>query len=781
MNKYYFFTVAVLLGLSLQGQSLVGLDLDNLSDAQILSIYEKGKAQGFTIENGEELAIRNGFSTDEALKFKIRLESLLNPEIIELEDETNQFNENVILTKSQDKNEIQEMDSSHIFGHDYFNIDLESFDKFSGAKAPGNYVLGPEDEITISIFGNSYFQNTFQVNEYGILNLGPQFGHVKIKGMRFKNVEKLLRARFARGFDLSKNTLDLNLSYGRKISVNIVGEVNNPGTYELSALNSAFHALVAAGGPTERGSLRNVSVYRAGDVIETIDFYQFFTKPEGFKNIYLQDGDFVMVSGVRNLVSISGAFKKAMSYETLQNESIQDLIDLSGGFSADAYDKKIQIFRNEDQKKIIIDVELKDFSITNLKDGDIVHANSKDGDLEEYVTVKGAFAQPGNYGYTIGMSLGDLISLAGGVKGRFPDKELVLSRLQKNGSYKLFRIPLDDKVSSFELQNSDYISLASREQDLDLQKVKIVGSVNNPGNYKYSKGMTLDDALKVSGGVLEKSDLSRIEITRRKIETNSLGVYEVAYESIIVSVDSSMFGSWDQDYNKSDLILNPYDIINVRTIKNYNIENPVHVSGQVEFPGYYPILRSDERITDVIKRAGGISEIGDAFNSQLFRQNENDSNFLFRLDMALSKNQYNYIIQPNDSIFIPKKFDIAYIKGDGQQRYENMGQIYLTVPLIPGQSAKKIINKYALGFSKKADKRNLSVSYPNGKYDRTKHILFFNIYPRVKHGGCINISKKEDKVKEKIDRKPLDWNQFVATVTSAAMGFGTIYALINRP
>jgi protein involved in polysaccharide export with SLBB domain len=480
-----------------------------------------------------------------------------------------------------------------------------------------------------------------------------------------------------------------------------------------------------------------------------------------------------------SLVSTSGSFKREMNFEILPNETLQNLIDLGAGFSTNSYDKKIKIFRKQDQEKTIIDIESKDFSRIDLNDGDSVYADFKDGELNKYLNISGAFAQPGNYGYVDGMTLGDLISLAGGVVGRFPDKEVLLSRLQEDGNYKIFRIPLNDNISTFKLQNSDYISLSSRQQDLELRNIKIIGAVSNPGSYKYSVGMTLDDALKIAGGILEKGDNERIEITRRKVEFSNNGNLELRFNSLYVSIDSSMNGSWNQGYNKSSTFLRPYDIINIRTVKNYGLQNSVYISGEVDFPGYYPILRTNEKISEIISRAGGISILGDAFNAKLFRQNE--SNLLFRLDLALSKNQYDYIVRANDSIYVPKKSDIVFIKGNGQKRYDFMGENKLSVPFNKNYNTRKIINTYALGFSTNADKRNLSVSYPNGKYDRTKRILFFNIYPRVSPGGVINIFKKEVKEKVKKERKPLDWNQLVATVTSAAMGFGTVYAIINRP
>ena len=382
MNKYFSLIFTLLFGIGLQAQSLVGINVDDLSDAQVLSIFERGKAQGLTIENGQEMAINNGLSASEALKFKSRLEGLINSDIIELQNQIIEPSNDRMEVELPEMNNFQKIDSSNIFGHNYFNVDLGSFDKTNSAKAPNNYVLGADDELTISIFGSSYFQETFKVSESGTLNLGPKFGYLKIRGMAFKSVKKLLRARFARGFDLSKNTFDLSLSYGRNISINIVGEVNNPGTYSMSALNNAFHALAAAGGPTKIGSLRNVKVYRSGNVVETIDFYKFFINPEGFKIAFLQDGDFLIVPAIMNLVSTSGSFKRDMNFEILPNETLQNLVDLSGGFSSNSYDKKIKIFRNQDKEKIIVDVESKDFSATNLMDGFNIEMTMNEVDVQ---------------------------------------------------------------------------------------------------------------------------------------------------------------------------------------------------------------------------------------------------------------------------------------------------------------------------------------------------------------------------------------------------------------
>ena len=244
-----------------------------------------------------------------------------------------------------------------------------------------------------------------------------------------------------------------------------------------------------------------------------------------------------------------------------------------------------------------LEIISKDFSVINLINGDSIHADFKNGELDKYVNISGAFAQPGNYGYTDDMSLGELINLAGGVIGRFPDNELILSRLQEDGKYKTFRIPLDDNISSFKLQISDYVRLSAREQDLEENTFSIIGAINNPGSYKYSTGMTIDDALKISGGILKEADFKRIEITRRKVKVSKSGFLELAYNTIYVSIDSSIFGSWDQEYDKSNFSHNRKNFQTMRNSstlfaldrsnsKEQNVRRPSSLFPIVEKPPY---------------------------------------------------------------------------------------------------------------------------------------------------------------------------------------------------
>jgi protein involved in polysaccharide export with SLBB domain len=783
MNKYYFLAFMLFLGVSLQGQSLTGVNVDNLSDAQILSIFEEGQAQGYTIENGQEIALSMGLSLDDAKKFKSRLK-ILNSSIKKGKPTMNPYSSSDEFEKNkaeeQKYSDNSQNDSSNIFGHSYFSSDIKGFDQSSGAKAPSNYILGWGDELTISVFGISYFQGSFKVDENGVLDLGPKFGRVNIKGLEFSDVEKIIKSKMSRAFNLSKNTFRLNLSYGRSISVNITGDVRNPGTYSLAAVNNAFHALVMAGGPTEIGSLRNVRVYRNGEVIKTIDFYKFFVNPDGFEIPFLQDGDFLMVPTTNNLVSTSGAFKREMIFEMLPNETVSDLINFSSGFSANAYGKKIKITRSNDSERKIIDVELKDFSSLFLNDGDSVFANVKNGKLENFITLEGAFVQPGDYGFVEGMTIRDAIDLAGGLMGQNIDKEIGLSRLMDNGFYEITLMPLSsEKTMGLKLSQADNIFIGFKSLDSKAKTVSVIGSVKNPGNFIYSVGMTLEEALNRAGGIKLSGDELRLEVTRKIITFNKKGSQEIKKSSVTLSLDPSIKENWSDEYKKSDYLLEPFDEISVREIKNYGLNEKIYLSGAVEFPGFYSILSENEKISDVISRAGGVSKDGDVYNARLFRKSKDV--VVFDLSNALNDGNSNYTLKDMDSLDIPEKSELIRITGDGHTYFDEFGESTLSVPIIKYARSYKYVKEFSLGLVKNAKKRDIYVSYPNGKLDKSKRILFWSRSPEVRQGAVIHVNKTPVKTKVIRERRPLDWNQVVGTLTSAAMGFGTVYALINRP
>jgi protein involved in polysaccharide export with SLBB domain len=292
--------------------------------------------------------------------------------------------------------------------------------------------------------------------------------------------------------------------------------------------------------------------------------------------------------------------------------------------------------------------------------------------------------------------------------------------------------------------------------------------------------MTLEDAINRAGGLELFSDNERIEITRQSIFINKNGFQEIVKSTKSLSLDASIKENWSDEYKKSDYLLDPFDEISIRSIKRFGLAEKVYVSGYVEFPGYYSILRNDEKISDIIFRAGGISIESDITNAVFFRKNKDQ--VVFNLENALNGGVYNYQVSHLDSIYVPKKMNLISITGDAHIYYDEFGDSSLSVPIIKNIRSYKYVKEFSLGLVKNAKKRDIYVSYPNGKLDRSKKIfIFWSRSPAVRSGAVIHVNRKPVKTKVIRERRPLDWNQVVGTLTSAAMGFGTVYALINRP
>ena len=350
-----------------------------------------------------------------------------------------------------------------------------------------------------------------------------------------------------------------------------------------------------------------------------------------------------------------------------------------------------------------------------------------------------------------------------------------------NGYYEITRMPLSsEETLCLKLSQSDNIFIGSKSLDSKEKTVSVFGAVKNPGEYIYSKGMTLEEALNRAGGMELSGDEQRIEVTRKIIVFDKNGYQEVKKSSVTLSLDPSIKENWSDEYKKSDYLLEPFDEISIRNIKKYGLNEKIYVSGAVEFPGFYSILSDNEKISDVLSRAGGVSRDGDVFNARLFRKSKDA--VVFNLSNALNNGNSNYTLIDSDSLNIPKKSELIGITGDGHIYFDEFGDSTINVPFIKNSRSYKYVKEFSLGLVQNAKKRDIYVSYPNGKLDRSKKILFFwSRSPGVRLGGVIHVNKQPAETKVIRERRPLDWNQVVGTLTSAAMGFGTVYALINRP
>jgi polysaccharide export outer membrane protein len=766
--------LAFALSATLSAQDLSGIKVDNLSDSDIRNILNQGQAKGLDVSQGEQLALGMGLPATEAAKFKDRVAKLnsggttktagvaaptkaVDTEVAEQNDAANA--KAAAEAGKEDPNAAQSAGPATIYGQQLFrNGTLKIFERSQDIAAPGNYLLGEGDVLGVSAYGSAFFNNTYTIDSRGFITM-EGMGKLQLRGITFEEATKLVKGMLSRRIDFSSNQFSLTLATSRTLTVNVVGEVQNPGSYKLPAINTAFNALMAAGGPTNLGTLRAIKIMREGKVIKTLDVYEFMLYPDSKLDFYLQDNDYIAVGMADRLVTVGGAIQRPMTYELKANENLKNLLDLAGGFAPDAYRGKLQIKRVSGKEYKLIDVDAAQFATMTLERGDQVAVAKITDRMSDYVDVEGAV---------------------------YPDVVLdkaYLTRVKPDLTLEF--IPFDLSATTPVLANKDKITIVAKPDYDKGLNISVDGAVRNTVNTPFAEGMTLGDALRLAGGLLPNADYSRVEVSRLNAfsEFQKGTNRQVRTTALLTEVPQELSRDLTADSEALKFALQPYDQIIVREIPEYKLQQMVYIGGEVQYPGYYAIMARDEKLTNLLGRAGGATRYADIRNAQLER--ENTPNIVVNLLKAVrgAKSPYNYILMPGDRIILPRVDNLVSIVGTGHKYYENAQKAEINVPYTPGTSARRYIAKHALGFAKKADRAGIYVEYPNGNVDRTKNYGLFKDYPNVKKGGTIYIAMKPEKVKEdkeKRERKPFDVNQAVGTVAASLTSFATLYVLLTR-
>ena len=921
MLKRFLFLAAILVTTVLSAQDLTGIKVDDLSDAQIRAILAQGKERGMDINQGEQVALSMGLPAAEAAKFRQRVEALNGqskpntsqgtgaaPSTGALEvpgtvasSETLGNTANVeteVLQQAEIKSEAAvaiagtseqstapgEGLPTKVYGQQLFRgADLRIYERSLDAKAPDHYILGTGDELGVSVYGTSYFNEVYKVDSRGYIAIN-NVGNVAVRGLTFAEARNVIKGRMAPYFNLGSNTFAFNLAYSRTVTVNIVGEVVNPGSYKLPAINTAFNALMAAGGPSDIGTLRDIKIVRSGKVVKTLDVYAFLLNPTSENDYYLQENDYISVGTNHNVVAITGAVKRPMKYELLPGESLNQAIAFAGGFASNAYTEAVQIQRQETEESILMDITKPDFGMA-LNALDIITVKKKNDQLKQVVTINGAVFQPGPYRFEAGLTLLELIEKAGGIKqdsiialdkawmvrmrpdftryytpidiqgvladANHPDnkvlkaKDAITITLKKDYSDEgqisisgavrspfqmkyaegltvsnmlemadgikfetfadraylirtrsdltqeiieldLAAVILDPNSSAnLTLQARDAISVLAKPDVDDGMGISVAGAVRNPKRFNYAEGMTLGDALRLAGGLNPNADFTRVEVSRISAFDNfTKGTNrEIRTTALITSVPQALSRDLNADSEELQFVLQPYDQVVVREIPDFELQELVLIQGEVRYPGYYPLLAKDEKLASLLRRAGGLTRFANTRNASI--QRGGHPNIVMNLQRATTNpvSKYNYRLQPGDVLNIPRQENLITITGAGHKYFENTYESTVNTPFVSGKRARYYVRQFALGYTRDAARADTYVKYPNGKVSRTINLGLLKVYPRIQKGATIYTSiktKEEREKREKRDVKPLDWNQAVATVTSAIMGFSTVYVLLTR-
>ena len=633
-------------------------------------------------------------------------------------------------------------DSLQIFGHDIFDGSDLTFEPNENLATPENYQLGPGDELLIEIFGYSEGSYSKTISPEGTINISG-IGQVQLSGLTIREAkEKLRRALVSRyasvGGSRPNSTISITLRNIRTIQVNIMGEVETPGTFRLSPFATVFNALYKAGGVTDEGTLRAIKVIRNGEQIATVDVYGYLFNGRSDSDITLKEGDVIIVPPYINLVLAAGNVKRPMFYELTEGEVLSDLIQYAGGFSSKAYQDDVRVIRQQGAERQIYTVRKPSAASFAMKDGDEVYVGETMERFSNKVEIKGAVFRPGMYelGGDIA-TVRQLIRAAGGMKEDAFAGRAVLVREKEDLSFESLTVDLSGIIAGTAddvlLRKNDILSIASQNDLYDPGNLTINGYVRNPGVFPFTENTTVEDLIVLAGGLLDGASTARVDVARRIVDPASLTPSDKVGETFSFPLQDGLAVGEGERFT-----LQPYDIVSVRRSPAYSVQQFVQVEGEVAFPGSYVLLTEGERLSDVIKRAGGPT--GQAFlrGGTLRRQMTQEERAqqlaktrLLRsisgrdtlnvasitldriysvgieMDKAVARpgSEYDPVLQEGDRIFVPGQQNTVRISG--AVLYPN------TVIYVPGKGYNYYVNA-AGGFSNNARKNKAFIIYMNG-------------------------------------------------------------------
>ena len=504
-----------------------------------------------------------------------------------------------------------------IFGHDVFNNKNLTFESSMNLATPQNYRLGPGDAVNVDIWGASQESVTETISPDGTITI-EGIGVIQLGGLSVSQAKARLRSVLGPRYQGSK--IDLTLGQTRTITVSVIGEVKVPGTYTMSAFATVYNALYMAGGPNDIGTLRNVKVYRRGKLITSVDVYDFLLNGKLSGDVRLQDNDVITVSPYEALVNITGKVKRPMFYEMKKTESAATLLKYAGGFTGDAYTKAIRVNRKAGAGYSVFSVGEFDLNSFKLMDEDSVSVDSTLARYQNMVEIRGAVMRPGMY--QVGGNISTvkaLVEAAAGLKEGAIAQHAVMHRMKADRTLEALRLDvlgiLEGTKPDVPLRNEDVLYIASYEENNTQRTVTINGEVHYPGIYRYADNETIEDLILQAGGPTEAASLVKIDVARRV--NNPL-----ATEADSVIAQTFSF-SLTPDYainGEPDFTLQPYDEVYVRRSPDYTVQQNVYIEGEVQFEGSYTLTNKHQRLSDVIKLAGGLTSQAYAEGAKLLRR-----------------------------------------------------------------------------------------------------------------------------------------------------------------
>lgn len=630
-----------------------------------------------------------------------------------------------------------------IFGHDLFNNEDLSFEPNMNIATPQNYLLGPGDVVSIDIYGASQESITETITPDGYVTV-EGFGPIQLAGLTVQQAQARLRSQLGSRYQSSQ--IRMGVGQTRTITINIAGEVKMPGTYTMSAFATVFNALYMAGGVNDLGTLRNIKVYRNNRLISTVDVYDYIINGKATGNVRLTDNDMIIVDAYDCLVNINGRVKRPMYYEMKQGESLKSLLKYAGGFAGDAYRNAVRVIRQNGALYSVHTVNEFDMGSFHMADGDSVTVDSIVKRFSNMVEVKGAVFRTG--AYQIGGELTTvcaLIEQAGLTEDAFT-AHAVMHRMKEDRTLEVLSVDIagimDGSLPDVPLRNEDVLYVPSRKEVTENQTLTIHGEVQYPGIYKYAENETIEDFILQAGGLTDAASTAKVDVARRVVDPSATSSLDSIAQTFSFAIKGGFVIDGDQAFH-----LEPFDEVYVRKSPGYSPQQNVIVEGEVLFEGTYTLSKKSERLSEIVKKAGGLSKTAFARGARLLRQRTpeelarqealreaakrssgRDSIDISKIDMSATYpvginlqealahpgSDADVVLREGDRIIVPEYS--GTVKINGEVMYPN------TVGFVEGMSLKDYINQ-AGGYNDNARKRQTYIIYMNGnvaKADR-KH------------------------------------------------------------
>lgn len=750
--------------------------IDNLSDNQMEQIKEQMDNQGITLDQLDMQASKYNLSKEHINKLKkriIRYNGITEKEYLQKKDQKSLF------TETDEKIPFStEEEQLEIFGFSTFRDANLTFEPNLRLATPSDYVLGPDDELLIDIYGNSQANYNLFVSPEGKINL-PYVGVVTVGGLSIEEAKSVISKKLSSVYSgMATNSVKVSIALGdiRSITVSVIGEVAKPGSYTLPSLSSVYNALYLSGGPTENASFRKVQISRGNKIISVIDLYDFLVYGKS-STLRLKDQDVIKVLPYNHRVSVKGEVKTPAIYEMGEFETVANLLEFAGGFSQDAYRDRVTAYRNTSKEKSVIDVHSSEYATFHTEPGDFYTIGKLLDRFANRVQIQGSIYRPGEYSLDQGMKVSDLLRKADGLlEDAFVNRAIIYRKNLFNLPEMVSFSPKDvlSGLTDVALQKEDSVHIFSVPEMKEEEYIYVSGGVVAPNRYTFAEGMTLKDAVLMAKGFSSKADPSMVEVFRQTTGEKDLEINLDKATRFEFKIDPEL----NFNDSASSFLLRKNDRVMVRFQYGLDEMKKVSVVGEVKYPGDYVLLNKEQRISDLIEMAGGLTQYAYPSGAFLIRKrnlSKSEKRMLEDLSGQLSdktsvsgtkgdrdslelrmnliretdmvginldkimqnpKSKYDLLLSEGDSISIPQQLEVVYV--DGEIMKPN------AVRYIKNKSMKSYIRESG-GFSAKALKKGSYIVYANGEVDAIRSFMGFRSYPKVLPGSRIIVPEKPEK------------------------------------